>query len=684
MPATIAPKNRTVKEPSIEQLAKEKARGPRPETRGTFSRGPQASGFSPSLAGELAAGMRKRAEEVADRNMDVLENDDYEFLRAVGRGKEMPVADVMRFQVLCERFPGTNPDGHKKNGQAAPGNHNGKSETKPAKPETPTAKRETGPIVVLQLKQLVRHPVNRHPSKESIDARAESMRERGQLEPIIVRPIDDWRMQVLSGETRWLAAEKIGRKEIDARICECDDAKALELVAEANGQRADLNDIERAELIERLCKPIADGGAGLTRDAAAIRVGLKDGSSASNLVRMLKLPKVWQQRVASGELPGSFARLLLPVLPLTPVMEHLEKAWKARTNNDHRYGNDTFESRTELERSIDAFTHNNCPRLDQEHYVGNYSQHRVKPKIDLADAELVKRLGIVEIELPEGKKGQLKKVAFATKSDEFRKLCEQQAQKAAKGKAAKAGAESKPTKKAPTPAELKAREKEQAEQLQRRIDAWRHDWLKSLVAAAVADNGPLRERLLIALAMGGIGDGRCDFDGLDAAVLQTAHLHLAGKKDQAKSHDAYEALVELDEDENGLAEVGTALVKCALLTEDRDPKYPEIEHEVMDELARFSAVDLAREWMALQDAQEDLRLSGDNDVASESRFACFFELFQSGQLDELGKELGVYVADKKAKDAKVRLLTTRDRTLKLPSCIKPLAAPGKAKGKKRK
>jgi hypothetical protein len=55
------------------------------------------------------------------------------------------------------------------------------------------------------------------------------------------------------------------------------------------------------------------GRSGLTKDAAAKRVGLKDGSSASNLVRLLKLPKIWQDRVAAGELPESFARLIVPI-----------------------------------------------------------------------------------------------------------------------------------------------------------------------------------------------------------------------------------------------------------------------------------------------------------------------------------------------------------------------------------
>jgi ParB family chromosome partitioning protein len=190
------------------------------------------------------------------------------------------------------------------------------------------------------------------------------MAESGQLEPIIVRKIggmlDDLggpplRYQILSGETRWLAAKKLGWTEIDGRVRRMHRRGGAGPGREANGQRKDLNPIERAELIEQLCKPVAEGGNGLTKDAAAKRVGLKDGSSASNLVRLLKLPKVWQDRVAAGELPESFARLIVPVIELGPVLDGLEKDWKSKDKPRESYwAKNAFDSRANLEEAIES------------------------------------------------------------------------------------------------------------------------------------------------------------------------------------------------------------------------------------------------------------------------------------------------------------------------------------------
>jgi hypothetical protein len=79
-------------------------------------------------------------------------------------------------------------------------------------------------VVKIALEVLVRHPVNRHPTKESIAARAESMK-TGQLEPILVRQLPQGQRpyppyQVLSGETRWLAAKQLGWTHIEARVRE--------------------------------------------------------------------------------------------------------------------------------------------------------------------------------------------------------------------------------------------------------------------------------------------------------------------------------------------------------------------------------------------------------------------------------------------------------------------------------
>jgi hypothetical protein len=99
----------------------------------------------------------------------------------------------------------------------------------------------------------------------------------------------------------------------------------------------------------------------------------------------------------------------------------------------------------------------------------------------------------------------------------------------------------------------------------------------------------------------------------------------------------------------------------------------------MDEIADFAGIDLALEWGVMQEAHR----AEYGESAAGSRFGDFFQLFQMAQLDELGTELGVHVADAKGKEAKVKLLVSRDRNLKLPKCIKPLVAKKPAKRRRR-
>lgn len=193
-----------------------------------------------------------------------------------------------------------------------------------------------GPTLAMPLYHVVRHPANRHPSPEAVTECAASLAATGQLEPLVVRflPVEG-KYQILSGETRWLAAQRLGWHEIAARVVEADDAEAVKLVAEHNAHRHDLNPIEQARLIETLCRPVDQGGGGLTREQAARSVGLESGSAASNLVRLLSLPQVWQDRVAAGELPQTWARALLAIADDEQALEQAAAVWHTwRTRDD--------------------------------------------------------------------------------------------------------------------------------------------------------------------------------------------------------------------------------------------------------------------------------------------------------------------------------------------------------------
>ncbi len=537
----------------------------------------------------------------------------------------------------------------------------------------------------LSLKVLDRHPDNRHPTPEAVAAMVESIKLHKLLEPIIVRAMGGGRYQILSGETRVLAYRKITGKaggEIDARVKACSDAQALELLAEFNAARKDLTAIDKARLIRKLCLPqdetLPDDerGAGLTREQAARIYGLESGGAASNLVRLLELPPEWQDRVAAGELEWTWAREILKAVKLPPVMKLLGEAWKEHKSGRGWRFRQTFESRSELERIIGVFIHNNCRRIDEKRYINGAS---AKLKMDPSDATIRSELGLVEVEMPTGKRGQTETVVLATNADAFDERLKQQLQKSGKAKAEKAGRDKSASREL-TPAQKKAKVKEDAALLARKIAGWRHDWLKVLIARELQDitgrNQALVERLLVAIALDEIQLTYSHREGVMAAAMEeaTKHASIGGE-------GVYDALVEIGDDAEVVAGVGLAVVRATILAEDTDPRYPQIPHEVLDEIAATVRIDLAQEWQGLQETGPRF----DHD-----RRERFFLLHQTEELRSLCAELKVVLPPSVQTRAQmVKLLLSvpqgSNRRLPLPKSIKPVAgvAAGKQKAKKK-
>lgn len=133
----------------------------------------------------------------------------------------------------------------------------------------------------------------------------ESVRERGILQPILVRPIAGGRHEIVAGERRWRAAAAVQLHEIPVVIRELDDSAAFEIALVENIQRADLNPIEEAEGFQRL---MIDHGH--TQETLAKIVG-KARSHVANLLRLLELPIELRDFVASGELGMGHAKALM-------------------------------------------------------------------------------------------------------------------------------------------------------------------------------------------------------------------------------------------------------------------------------------------------------------------------------------------------------------------------------------
>ncbi len=144
-----------------------------------------------------------------------------------------------------------------------------------------------------------------HMDESSLAELAASIKAQGVMQPILVRPIDGGRFEIIAGERRWRAAERAGLKEVPALVRNVPDQAALALALIENIQREDLNPLEEAQGIARLISEFH-----LTHDAAAAAVG-RSRSAVSNLLRLTQLPKQVQGYLLTGKLDMGHARALL-------------------------------------------------------------------------------------------------------------------------------------------------------------------------------------------------------------------------------------------------------------------------------------------------------------------------------------------------------------------------------------
>lgn len=134
---------------------------------------------------------------------------------------------------------------------------------------------------------------------------------------------------LIYGERRLRAAEVAGWPSIPANVHECGDAAAVMMMVEENLQRKKLNLIETARALKLLARPIEQGGAGLRQHEIGARFGHQKGW-VSNMIRLLRLPEVWQRRVARGELCSRKARLLFPHVDRLEVLERMDDTLRSQ------------------------------------------------------------------------------------------------------------------------------------------------------------------------------------------------------------------------------------------------------------------------------------------------------------------------------------------------------------------
>jgi len=148
-------------------------------------------------------------------------------------------------------------------------------------------------------------PRSSHMDKEALAELADSIRQQGIVQPIVVRPIGEGRYEIIAGERRWRAAQLAGLDTIPALVRDIPDEAAIAVALIENIQRENLNPVEEAIALLRLANEF-----GLTHEQVAQHVG-RSRAAVSNLLRLLNLNSDVRALVESGHLDMGHARALL-------------------------------------------------------------------------------------------------------------------------------------------------------------------------------------------------------------------------------------------------------------------------------------------------------------------------------------------------------------------------------------
>ena len=149
------------------------------------------------------------------------------------------------------------------------------------------------------------HQPRRAFEEEPLLALAESIKLRGVLQPVLVRPLAGGRYELIAGERRWRAAEVAELETIPAIVRHHDDSASLEMALIENMAREDLNPVEEARACAALVEEL-----GLTREDVGLRVG-RSRVAVSNLIRLLDLPDEVLELLERGDLSEGHGRALL-------------------------------------------------------------------------------------------------------------------------------------------------------------------------------------------------------------------------------------------------------------------------------------------------------------------------------------------------------------------------------------
>lgn len=159
--------------------------------------------------------------------------------------------------------------------------------------------------------------------EETISELASSIKEKGILQPLVVRTISGG-YEIIAGERRWRAAQRAGITRVPVIIKEATDREVLELALIENLQREDLNPIEEAVAYQQLIDEFE-----LTHEDVSRQIG-KDRSTITNQLRLLKLPEEAKKALIAGDITAGHARAILSIESSAEAREALKAIQKQK------------------------------------------------------------------------------------------------------------------------------------------------------------------------------------------------------------------------------------------------------------------------------------------------------------------------------------------------------------------
>jgi len=177
----------------------------------------------------------------------------------------------------------------------------------------------------------------------------ESIRQKGVLQPILVRALTEDTFEIIAGERRWRASKEAGLKNVPIIIVECDDEEALEVGLIENLQRDDLNAIEEAESLKKLVDDF-----GKTQEEVALSVS-KSRSYVANLLRLTTLPDYVKDLIRNGKLSAGHARTLIGSNNMEELVQDIlsEKLSVRETENRRREKTPSTQKNTLGQETVD-------------------------------------------------------------------------------------------------------------------------------------------------------------------------------------------------------------------------------------------------------------------------------------------------------------------------------------------